>query len=427
MKAKVLLAHPSFLTTAAKRAWLSHRLSEAVSDDPSAVRLDLVTSRDNPLGGACAGLGVDEATGQLKEGIVAGPIHIQFSGENGVGDGVRREWFEKTVAEIMDTDRGLFCSQDGGKTLHINPHSELAAGADHLSYFALLGRIVGFAVYHQETVPAYWSTGFTKVAFGYAIDPADLDAVDPELYIKKVVYLRDRVYADRDGVSIADLDLTFEYEFNKADYTLTPGMRGAPAAIELKPGGCDIAVTEENKAEYLRLFVAHRLHGEIRRQIEAFRAGLAVFFRPKLLADLRRCCTPGDINVLLCGAVEIDLADWQANTDYKGELRAESPVVGWFWAVVQGLPAEQLAKLLQFCTGSSRAPAGGFSSLQGYNGAQHRFTLQGVSHGPDWLPTAQTCFNTLRLPNYNSKAELRAKLLTAITSSARFDEGAVAQ
>ena len=43
------------------------------------------------------------------------------------------------------------------------------------------------------------------------------------------------------------------------------------------------------------------------------------------------------------------------------------------------------------------------------------------------LPTASTCFNTLRLPPYPSEAELRGKLRVALAGSQGFDEGAVAE
>jgi hypothetical protein len=39
----------------------------------------------------------------------------------------------------------------------------------------------------------------------------------------------------------------------------------------------------------------------------------------------------------------------------------------------------------------------------------------------DRLPSASTCFNTLKLPNYRRKDTLRTKLLYAITSNAGFE------
>jgi hypothetical protein len=43
------------------------------------------------------------------------------------------------------------------------------------------------------------------------------------------------------------------------------------------------------------------------------------------------------------------------------------------------------------------------------------------------LPTASTCFNTLRLPAYASEAALGERLRAALANSAGFDEHAVAQ
>ena len=46
------------------------------------------------------------------------------------------------------------------------PSLGITAGGDHLSYFALLGRIAGMALYHSEHIPARWTQAFVKAAFG---------------------------------------------------------------------------------------------------------------------------------------------------------------------------------------------------------------------------------------------------------------------
>lgn len=38
-------------------------------------------------------------------------------------------------------------------------------------------------------------------------------------------------------------------------------------------------------------------------------------------------------------------------------------VMKWFWAVVSSFTQEELARLLQFTTGSSQLPPGGFNTL----------------------------------------------------------------
>lgn len=45
--------------------------------------------------------------------------------------------------------------------------------------------------------------------------------------------------------------------------------------------------------------------------------------------------------------------DLRANTEYSG-YSPGSPVIQWFWEVVQGLSKEDKARLLQFVTGTSK-------------------------------------------------------------------------
>jgi len=45
--------------------------------------------------------------------------------------------------------------------------------------------------------------------------------------------------------------------------------------------------------------------------------------------------------------------DLRANTEYSGYSGA-SPVIQWFWEVVQGFSKEDKARLLQFVTGTSK-------------------------------------------------------------------------
>ena len=89
---------------------------------------------------------------------------------------------------------------------------------------------------------------------------------------------------------------------------------------------------------------------------------------------------------------------------------------------------EQRAAILAFATGSPRVPATGFANLQGFNGAQCRFTIERVTHGTGRLPTASTCFNMLKLSTFSSEADLKHKLILAVShTGGGFDEAAVGQ
>ena len=131
-----LLEDATVLDLRTKQAWLSCRLNSVV-DNAGAAELSLVATRAHLLQGLCTHLGTDEQTGELATALPQ-PLQIAFDGENSVGDGLRREWFDLTTKEILDPNSGLFVMKDG-RTLQPNPNSATIAGADHLSHFALLG------------------------------------------------------------------------------------------------------------------------------------------------------------------------------------------------------------------------------------------------------------------------------------------------
>jgi E3 ubiquitin-protein ligase HUWE1 len=61
-----------------------------------------------------------------------------------------------------------------------------------------------------------------------------------------------------------------------------------------------------------------------------------------------------ELELLISGLPDIDLADLRANTEYTG-LSPASPVIQWFWQVVGDMDKQDLAQLLQFVTGESSA------------------------------------------------------------------------
>ena len=76
-----------------------------------------------------------------------------------------------------------------------------------------------------------------------------------------------------------------------------------------------------------------------------------------------------ELELLMCGLPEIDMDDWMENTDYESKFffnfGPKNKVCRWFWEVVSEFDHEMRARLLQFVTGTSGVPPGGFGYLQG--------------------------------------------------------------
>lgn len=83
-------------------------------------------------------------------------------------------------------------------------------------------------------------------------------------------------------------------------------------------------------------------------------------------------------------------------------------VLGWFWAAIGNFSQTEMARLLQFTTGCSQLPPGGFEDLN------PRFQITAAPTFAN-LPTAHTCFNQLCLPDYESFEHFEKALLIAIS------------
>lgn len=72
------------------------------------------------------------------------------------------------------------------------------------------------------------------------------------------------------------------------------------------------------------------------------------------------------------------------------------------------LNQNELSHILQFCTGNTRVPIGGFASLESNRGNKAPFCITKCHYNQNEsnFIKAHTCFNRLDLPNYPNKSLL---------------------
>ncbi|XP_061384013.1 E3 ubiquitin-protein ligase Nedd-4 isoform X1 [Danaus plexippus] len=324
-------------------------------------------------------------------------LWVEFESEVGLDyGGLAREWFFLLSKEMFNPYYGLFeYSAMDNYTLQINPNSGVC-NEEHLSYFKFIGRVAGMAVYHGKLLDAFFIRPFYKMMVGKTIELQDMESVDLEYY-NSLVWIKEN--------DPSELYLTFAVDEEQFGNTIQR---------ELKPGGANIAVDEDNKDEYIKLVIQWRFVSRVQEQMFAFLEGLGALVPLPLL----KIFDEHELELLLCGIQHIDVRDWRANTLYKGDYHANHLVVQWFWRVVLSFSNEMRSRLLQFVTGTSRVPMNGFKELYGSNGPQ-LFTIEKWG-GPDNYPRAHTCFNRIDLPPYESYMQLREKLVKAIEGSQGF-------
>lgn len=69
------------------------------------------------------------------------------------------------------------------------------------------------------------------------------------------------------------------------------------------------------------------------------------------------------LQLLMCGTGEYSISDFKAHHIVNGNSREFRRVLGWFWAAVGNFSQTEMARLLQFTTGCSQLPPGGFQEL----------------------------------------------------------------
>jgi len=250
--------------------------------------------------------------------------------------------------------------------------------------------VIGKALYDGQLLDAHFTRSFYKHILGSSISYTDMEAIDPNYY-KNLKWILDNDITNA-------LELTFSTQQEEF---------GVMKTIDLKPGGSNIAVSNDNKEEYVRLITEFKMTKAIRPQIDQFLEGFHELISPSLIAYF----TPSELELLISGLPDIDIDDLRNNTDYRG-YTAESQFIKWFWQVVTEFGREDRALLLQFVTGTSKVPLEGFKALVGMSGLQ-KFQVH-KAYDKTRLPSAHTCFNQLDLPEYSSIDELKRCLLLAV-------------
>jgi E3 ubiquitin-protein ligase HUWE1 len=181
---------------------------------------------------------------------------------------------------------------------------------------------------------------------GKPVDHRDLESIDPEYYKSLQWMLANPI----EGI----IDLTFSVERDEF---------GVVEVVDLIPNGRNIAVTDENKAEYVRLIAEQRLSTEIKDQTDAILKGLYEIVPKEIL----QIFSERELELLISGLPEIDVGasfffsfllflaltsnasipsadEWRAHTDLVG-LTPSDPTIGYFWRAVRSFSHEERAKV----------------------------------------------------------------------------------
>ncbi|XP_043650332.1 ubiquitin-protein ligase E3B isoform X1 [Drosophila teissieri] len=358
-----------------------------------------------------------------------GVIRVRFINQQGLHeagidqDGVFKEFLEETIKKVFDPSLNLF-KTTSDQRLYPSPISYVQD--NHLQLFEFVGRMLGKAVYEGIVVDVPFASFFLSQLLGQTQQALyscmdELPSLDNELY-------RSLTFIKHYKQDVSDLNLTFSVDQD---------VMGKIVTLALHPGGKARVVNDHNKLVYIHYMAFFHMNTQIREQTIAFNRGFRSIVNPEWLSLF----SPPELQRLISGDTSpLDLKDLRKHTHYYGGFHDTHRVVGWLWDILAKDFTEEERKLfLKFVTSCSKPPLLGFAHLE------PPFSIRCVEVGDDEdtgdtigsvlrgfftirkkdplnrLPTSSTCFNLLKLPNYQKKSTLRDKLRYAVSSNTGFE------
>lgn len=341
-------------------------------------------------------------------------IQVTFYNEHGPeagidGGGLTKELLTSVVSEGFDPKFGLHLFKETEANNELYPNDDiylkiakridLPKQQQRLNYVKFLGMIVGKCLYESVLIDIGFAPFF--LAKWKVAQSSQNCSINDLSYLDRQLYLNLSKLLTMSADDINALDLTFVIDENVdskiLQYDLAP------------PYGAMTSVSKSNRLQYIHLVANFKLNKSLHVQTKYFLEGLFEIIDAQWL----NIFDPFELQMLISGGNDIDVQDWKDNVHYGGYFDDDLTIV-LFWEVVEEMSPQERCDLIKFVTSVSRAPLLGFKALTPHFGIHN-------SGSPDRLPTASTCVNLLKLPDYKDKTLIREKLLYASKANSGFD------
>jgi len=313
-------------------------------------------------------------------------IKVKFKGEEeGDAGGIMREWLTSLFKEFQKPENKLFTKADT-KDYSIKVYNDKNYSKNKLKIFEFIGKIFVLALLNDLTINSCFNIYIYKIILDEPVELEELFFIDSEIYhsIQKLKNLQD----------FSNLELYFaENEKNEI---------GDVNVLNLILDGANVPVNKENMEYYFQKKIEYIMNKD-RDYINHIKKSLFSYIPESLI----KIFSANELELMLNGTPFIDVTDWIENTEYEGYSPSDEIIIN-FWDIVKELPQEKLSRLLQFSTGSTRVPVGGFKSLQSNRGNIAPFSIYKMEYekGKRNYIKARTCFNRINLPNFPDKEKL---------------------
>ena len=348
-------------------------------------------------------------------------IQINFVGEMAYDDGgVEREWYSELFKEIFSEKNNFFREikekSEAKGTYFIANQIEDSDDKNRDLYFSFIGRLFSKAILDKILIPYELNPIMLKYLLfsNYNDDNDEQEEIQNIYDINDIKYYDYEIYNSLQNI----LNTNFEENNNNEIYFIWNVNK---KEIELIENGKNILLNNDNKNIFVNKVVELICFKSIKTELKSLKNGLIGVIPLNFI----KIFSIEEFNFILSGQQEINLNDWKANTIYKGNINEKNEVIKFFWEVLSELTNEQLLLFYRFCTGSTRVPIDGFSSLPGTKNKIIKFSIElrkneDENKKPQKLIIAQTCFNSIIIPEYKTKEEMEKAINIILESDINY-------
>lgn len=183
------------------------------------------------------------------------PLKVKFENEQGVDEGgVRKEFFMLLVRQLFDPNYGMFSYNDKLHLFWFNLYSF----EPNIKY-EFIGIILGLALFNNVILDIKFPIVVYKKLLDHPLQFEDLKECDPDLY-QTLLYLK-----NTNDENLKDILYV--------NFTVTVDRFGEKIEIPLKEHGEDIFVNNNNKQEYIDLYLDWYFNISIEKFFAYFKTG----------------------------------------------------------------------------------------------------------------------------------------------------------
>ena len=396
-----------------KRIWLRKKLISFIIDNTKN-NSPLVISRKNIF---------DESYNQFMTSTELNlhrNIQIYFIEEvaHDAG-GVEREWYSTIFKEIFSEKYKFFYEikakgQGKGTFFISNEINEKYLDKKDM-YFSFIGVLFAKALLDKILIPYKLNPIILKY-FIFSNDNNKINNVNNIFNLDDIKYYDIEIYNSLNNILTTNLD-------NNEDIFFIWNINGKE--IELIDNGKNILIKNNNKQLFINKVIELICYKSIEIELNSLRKG----FVNLIPINYIKIFNIEELTFVLSGQSVININDWKLNTVYKGDFKEKSQVIQFFWEVLSELNNEQLLLFYKFCTGSMGIPIDGFSAISGPRNKIMKFTIESIKDKYDKdnnnnksnkLITAQTCFNSIVLPEYKTKEEMKKAIYIILENDTNY-------